>query len=71
MKRDEHGGLWVKPEDNIGKVNYSSNDSISELYVRYGHISFDTLKTLPECLKFDKAPRYKACEKEKATKPLA
>jgi hypothetical protein len=42
---------------------------VSEPHERYGHISFDTLKSLPECLKFHTKPRCEACEKGKATKP--
>jgi transposase InsO family protein len=44
---------------------------VSELHERYGHISFDALKSLPECPKFDIKPRCEACEKGKATKPPA
>jgi hypothetical protein len=44
---------------------------VSELHERYGHISFNTLKSLPECPKFHTKPRCEACEKGKATKPPA
>jgi len=40
------------------------------LHERYGHISYDTLRTLPEFLKNKKEKiRCEACEKGKATKP--
>jgi len=43
-----------------------------ELHKRYGHISFDTLKNLPEYPKFSTTPsKCEACEKGKATKPSA
>jgi hypothetical protein len=47
--------------------------ALSELHERYGHISFDTLKALPKCPKINikNKPRCKACEKGKATKPVA
>jgi hypothetical protein len=43
----------------------------SELHERYGHISFDILKSLPECPKFYTKPQCKAGEKGKAIKPPA
>jgi hypothetical protein len=42
---------------------------VSELHEMYGHISFDTLKSLTECPKFHMKPRCEACGKGKATKP--
>jgi CHAT domain-containing protein len=44
--------------------------ALSKLHERYGDISFDTLKALPECPNFNikNKPCCKACEKGKATK---
>ena len=70
MDVDYRGGLWIKNTE--GKINYTSTkDQVKDLYERYGHISFDTLKTLPEYPKDKtiKKPRCEACEKGKATKP--
>jgi hypothetical protein len=68
MRRDIRGGLWIKPEDGNVKIKISE---VSELHERYGHISFDTLKSLPECPKFYMRPQCEAYEKGKATKPLS
>ena len=43
-----------------------------EIYERYGHISCDTLKNLPNFPKIDKQyPRCEACEKGTTRKPQA
>jgi hypothetical protein len=44
---------------------------VSELYERYRHIFFDTLKSLPEYPKVYMSPQCKACKKGKPTKLLA
>jgi hypothetical protein len=60
----------VKPDGNkIMPVVKTSE--VSELHERYGHISFNTLKSLPECPKIPYQTRCEACEKGKATKPPA
>jgi hypothetical protein len=47
--------------------------ALSKLYKRYGYISFDTLKALPEYPKIEikNKPQCKACEKGKAIKLAA
>jgi hypothetical protein len=79
MQKDNRGALWIRPEDRIPvkapaeKTVLVQKLALSELHERYGHISFDTLKALPKCPKFNikNKPRCKACEKGKATKPAA
>jgi hypothetical protein len=44
-------------------------EAVKELHERYGHISYDTLRSLPECPNFEGKPRWDACEKGKAAKP--
>ena len=71
LELDSRGGIWIRaewePEANIGKTQ---EENIKELHKRYGHISYDTLKNLPEYPKnAGKPPRCEACEKGKATKP--
>jgi hypothetical protein len=69
MTRDTEGGLWVKPDEG-GKINKSLR-SVKDMHERYGHISYNTLKKLPECPNFQHTPRCEACEKGKTTKPAA
>jgi len=51
-------------------IKRAQGNSIVELHERYGHISYDTPKNLPEYPKnAGIPPRCEACEKGKATKP--
>jgi len=60
------GGIWIREEWG---ARVSRIESPKELYDRYGHISYNTLKNLPEYPKSAGAPpRCEACEKGKATK---
>lgn len=73
MKVDSKGAMWMKVE-KLNKANIASTrgtEEIIKMHERYGHISYDTLKTLPECAKIKKKPRCEACEKGKTTKPAA
>ena len=70
MTKDSNGALWVKPDEILEKAKIYKSQ-LSELHERYGHISFETLKTLPECPSFNIIPRCEACEQGKATKPPA
>lgn len=48
----------------------TAKETAMGMHERYGHISYDTLKTLPEFLKEIKEKmRCQACEQEKTTKP--
>jgi len=51
-------------------IKKTQGNTVKELYERYGHISYDTLKSLPKYPQNARVPpRYEACEKGKATKP--
>jgi hypothetical protein len=79
MQKDNREALWIRPDNKIlvkapaKKTVLVQKLCLSELHERYGHISFDTLKALPECPKFNikNKPHCKACENGKATKPAA
>jgi hypothetical protein len=59
MGKDNLGALWIRLEDKIlvkvpaEKTILVQKSALSKLHERYGHISFNTLKTLPECPKFN------------------
>ena len=65
----DSGTMWIKPDESIriDKV------TLMDLHERYGHISFDTLKSLPEGQKYigKTAPKCEACIAGKSTKPPA
>ena len=74
MEADQNG-LWIKPDDlNIAVQKVGSN-KLQELHERYGHISFSTLKKLPEARDISPEEFNKAecipCIKGKSTKPGA
>jgi hypothetical protein len=79
MRKVNRGALSIRPEDKIPvkapakKTLLVQKLALSELYEKYGHISFDSLKNLPKCPKFNikNKPRCKAYEKGKAIKPAA
>jgi hypothetical protein len=58
MIRDTRGGLWVVPDNSMAKVGRI--EAVKELYERYGHISYDTLRSLPECPNFEGKPQCEA-----------
>ena len=63
------GTMWIKPDDELTTIK---RVTLMDLYERYGHISFDTLKSLPEVAsKYQgkTAPKCKACIPGKSTKP--
>ena len=74
--------MWIIPEDREGdqRPNVATDTYVSvnkttlmDLHERYGHISFDTLKTLPEGQKYHgkPVPKCEACLAGKSTKPPA
>lgn len=85
LEIDERGGMWITPEESHEDIrrkekqrNAQTNSVSTEketaisLHERYGHISYDTLRKLPEYAKgYTEKPTCKACEKGKATKPAA
>jgi len=69
-KRDNQGGMWIDGIARVGKI--SADSQILEFHQRYGHISFNTILSLPECPKPSsdwKKLRCPACEAGKTTKP--
>ena len=69
LEIDSLGAIWIRGEwgADIKKVQ---GQNLKELHERYGHISYDTLKTLPEYPQNTrKPPSCEACEKGKATEP--
>ena len=74
VDQDAKGMMWIKPEDKPTDTYVPVNKvSLMDLHERYGHISFDTLKSLPEGQKYygKTAPKCEACIAGKSTKPLA
>ena len=71
-ERDDMGGIWIKRTASAKISKASASEDIMDLHKRYGHISFNTILSLPECPKPPpdwKKPRYEACEAGKTTKP--
>ena len=82
IDQDSNGTMWIKPQDHpptdkVGGVTDTyvpvNKVTLMDLHERYGHISFDTLKTLPEAQKYHgkTAPKCEACIAGKSTKPAA
>ena len=77
IEQDPSGTMWIKPDDQPGKTTDTyvpvNKVTLMDLHERYGHISFDTLKTMPEGQKYHgkTVPRCEACIKGKSTKPPA
>ena len=72
IDQDSTGTMWIKPEDREPTVGINKV-TLMDLHERYGHISFDTLKTLPEGRIYHgkTAPKCEACIAGKSTKPAA
>ena len=71
-ERDITGTMWIKPKDKPTDTYMSVNKvTLMDLHERYGHISFDTLKSLPEGQKYHgkSAPKCEACIAGKSVKP--
>ena len=71
-ERDIAGTMWIEPEDKLTDTYVSVNKvTLMDLHERYGHISFDTLKSLPEGQKYHgkSAPKCEACIAGKSVKP--
>ena len=70
----DSGTMWIKPEDTTNTYVSVKKLTPMDLHERYGHISFETLKTLPEVAQkyYGKtAPKCEACIAGKSTKPAA
>ena len=69
MSRDDDGGNWIKPDEPPQeKVAIKNVEAAEDIHERYGHISYDTLKTLLKFPKIERTSRCEACEQGKATK---
>ena len=75
IEQDSFGTMWIKPDDKPPKRPIDTNASVNkvtlmDLHERYGHISFDTLKTLPGGQKYlgKTVPRCEACITGKSIK---
>ena len=69
IEQDSNGTMWIKPTDTYVSVN---KVTLMDLHERYGHISFDTLKSFPELAqKYHRksAPKCEACIAGKSVKP--
>jgi len=68
----QEDGLWIKTEAYDGKARINSakgKELAISLYERYGHVSYNTLRSLPEFSKdWKEKIRCEACEKSKTTK---
>ena len=82
LEIDERGGMWITPDDSHVEIRelqaiaqqQVEQEEARELHERYGHISYNTLRTLPEFpknIKKGMEPRCEPCEKGKTTKPPA
>ena len=78
VDQDVNGTMWIKPEDKqssmaTDKYVSANKATLMDLHERYGHISFDTLKSLPEGQKYygKTASKCEACIAGKSTKPSA
>ena len=67
--QDVNGTMWIKPDEPV-EVKKAT---LMDLHERYGHISFDTLKSLPEGQRYHgkTAPKCEACIAGKSVKPSA
>ena len=73
ISRDINGTMWIIPEDTKIVTLKVNKETLQDLHERYGHISFDTLKTLPEAkgLSGPETGTCTACLKSKSTKPAS
>ena len=76
IDQNNSGTMWIKPDNENKKLSiYASVNKVTlmDLHERYRHISFDTLKTLPEGQKYHgkSTPKCESCIAGKSTKPAA
>ena len=73
--RDSKGMMWINPGDETRKTGNSLQQNkvtLQDLHERYGHISYNLIKSLPEAKRVSGQPEpCKACQKGKNTKPPA
>jgi len=79
MTRDTSGALWISPDQGevqIARATAGAQVEAQTLHEKYGHVGFDTLKTLPEYRQLQlsnlpELPMCQACQLSKTTKPAA
>ena len=77
VEQDGNSTMWIKQQDKEKMTStYVSVNKVTliDLHERYGHISFDTIKSIPEGQKFRDIASpliYEACIAGKSTKPPA
>ena len=71
ISRDINGTMWIIPEDTKIVTLKVNKETLQGLHERYGHISFDTLKSLPEAkgLSGSGTGTCTACLKSKSVNP--
>ena len=71
INRGLTGTMWIIPEDTKIVTLKVNKETLQGLHERYGHISFDTLKSLPEAkgLSGPGTGTCTACLKSKSTNP--
>ena len=68
---DINGTIWIIPEDTKIVTLKVNKETLQELHERYGHISFDTLRSLPEAKGLLETETCTACLKSKSIKPAS
>ena len=73
ISRGITGTMWIIPEDTKIITFKVNKETLQGLHERYGHISFETLKSLPEAkgLSGPGTGTCTACLKSKSTKPAS
>ena len=71
ISRDINGTMWIIPDDTKIVTLKVNKETLQGLHERYGHISFDTLKSLPEAkgLSGSGTGTCTACLKSKSINP--
>ena len=69
ISRDINGTMWIIPEDTKIVTLKVNKETLQDLHERYGHISFDTLRSLPEAKGLSGTGTCTACLKGKSTNP--
>ena len=69
ISRGITGTMWIIPEDTKIVTLKVNKETLQGLHERYGHISFDSLKTLPEAKGLSGTGTCTACLKGKSTNP--
>ena len=69
ISRGITGTMWIIPKDTKIVTLKVNKETLQGLHERYGHISFDTLRSLPEAKGLSGTGTCTACLKGKSTNP--